>query len=196
MSKLMLDFGSGPNPIPGYAGVDRFPFDGKVSYVLDVTARKPARKGERWGRFKPWPWKTNSVAAANASHFVEHLTNLDDRWERVWFFNELWRVLVPGGTATIVLPHWCSTRYYGDPTHKEPWSEMGFYYLDRQWRQHQAPHADAGTMPDGYSCDFTATWGYSLHPAVAVRNAEFQQFAVQFYKESCQDVTATLTARK
>ncbi len=181
---VKLDFGCGPNPKDGYEGVDRFPFGGKVRHVLDVTAT-------------PWPWADSSVEAAHASHFLEHLTNLGGAWERVRFFNELWRVLKPGAKCDLVFPHWCSNRYYGDPTHKEPFSEMGFYYLSREWRLAQAPHADAGTNPEGgYSCDFEATWGYALHPSLLVRNQEYQQNAVQFYKEAAQDVIATLTCRK
>lgn len=180
---LRLDFGCGPNPREGFEGVDRYDFGGKVAHVLDVTAG-------------PWPWADSTVAEANASHFLEHLTNLGGRWERVRFFNELWRVLVPGGKCTLHLPHWCSNRYYGDPTHKEPFSEMGFYYLSREWRRTQAPHTDAETNSDGYSCDFEATWGYAVHPQVQLRNGEYQQFALQFYKEAATDLIATVTARK
>lgn len=180
---LRLDFGCGPNPKDGFEGVDKFPFDGKVKHVLDIG------KGN-------WPWPDSSVDEAHASHFLEHLTNFEGKWERVKFLNELWRVLKPGAKATLIFPHWASNRYYGDPTHREPFSEMGFYYLSREWRLSQAPHTDVSVNPDGYSCDFEATWGYSLLPAVQMRNQEYQQFAMTHYLESRQDIMATLTARK
>lgn len=180
---LRLDFGCGPNPADGFEGVDIIPFDGKVKHVVDL------RQGK-------WPFADDSVDEARASHLLEHLTNLDEKWERVRFFNELYRVLKPGAGALLIFPHWCSNRYYGDPTHKEPFSEMGFYYLSREWRKKEAPHTDAEYNPDGYSCDFEATWGYSLHPQVAVRSQDYQQFAMANYKEACQDIIATVKAKK
>src|SRR5438552_1623142 len=100
---IKLDFGCGPNPRDGFEGVDRLSFEGKVAHVVDL-------------RTTPWPWKTASVAEAHASHFVEHLTAV----ERVAFCNELYRILVPGGTCQIIVPHWASCRAYGDPTHQWP----------------------------------------------------------------------------
>lgn len=188
---LKIDLGAGKNKKAGFLGVDLIQFEG-VDLVHDL----------RTGR---WPWEDGSVDEAHSSHFLEHLTNLDDRYERVNFFNELYRVLKPGvrvngqpsgGFATVVLPHWASNRYYGDPTHKEPFSEFGFYYLSKEWRAVNAPHADAQYNPKGYTCDFDCTWGYSTHPALAVRNAEYQSFAMQFYKEACQDIHATLVPKK
>lgn len=176
---LKLDFGCGPHPREGFAGVDRLPFDGKVTHVVDL-------------RKTPWPWADGSVGEAHASHFVEHLTAL----ERVAFVNELYRVLVPGGTCQIIVPHWASCRAYGDPTHQwPPVSEFWFYYLNREWRTVNAPHSDAALLPGGFACHFDAAWGYGLRPDLAVRNQEWQQFAIANYKEVCQDLIATLTKR-
>lgn len=199
-----LDFGCGPNPKPGFEGVDKYPFDGKVKWVLDVVAKRKVtpvdsdtgRLGESVEQFDPWPWADSTVDEAHASHFLEHLTNLHGRWERVRFFNELWRVLKPGAGCQLIFPHWCSNRYYGDPTHKEAFSEMGFYYLSREWRLSQAPHTDVSVNPDGYSCDFECTWGYSLHPEVNLKHQSAQQHCMQFYKEACQDIIATVKCRK
>lgn len=179
---LRLDLGCGPNPRQGYIGVDTIAFNEKVK-VFDL-------------RTGPWPWEDNSVEEAHCSHFVEHLTNLNDKWERVRFFNELYRVMVPGGQCTLIIPHWASTRYYGDPTHKEPFSEMGFFYLDPNWRKVNAPHADIEHNPNGYSCYWNCTWGYNLRDDVKPRNPEFQQFAMSNYKDACQDIIATMTANK
>ena len=140
-----------------------------------------------------WPFDDGSVAEARCSHFIEHLTSP----QRVHFYNELYRVLQPGGKATIVTPHWASNRAYGDPTHQwPPVSEMSFFYLSRKWREENAPHTDARWAgPIGFSCDFEAVWGYGLHPNIAARNQEFQQFAMAFYKEAAQDMHANLTKR-
>lgn len=174
---LKLDLGSGPNPRPGFLGVDAIAFPG-VDVVCDLR--------------QPWPWDGDSVEEVHSSHFLEHLTAR----ERVHFVNELYRVLIPGGKATVIVPHWASCRAYGDPTHQwPPVSEFWFYYLLKSWRMANAPHTDAEHGPEGFRCDFDATWGYSVHPEIALRAQEAQQFALSFYKEAITDMHATLCKR-
>ena len=174
---IKLDIGCGPNPKDGFEGVDQYPFDGKVKHVLDI--RKGLSK-----------WKDGTVEEVHCSHFLEHLNAV----ERCHFLNELYRVMKPGAKAMIVVPHWASCRAYGDPTHAwPPISEFFWYYLDRVWRAGNAPHADKKVWADGYDCDFLATWGYSMHPSIVSRSQDFQQFAMQNYKESCMDTICTLT---
>lgn len=171
--KLKLDFGCGNIPAEGFTGVDIIKFD-KVAKVVDL-------------RKKPWPWMDNSVEEARASHFVEHLTAL----ERVIFCNELYRILVPGGQCQVITPHWASCRAYGDFTHVwPPVSEFWFHYLNKSWRETQAPHTDIKYNPDGLNCDFEITWGYALREDVLVKNQELQQMMIQNYKEVCQDTWA------
>jgi ubiquinone/menaquinone biosynthesis C-methylase UbiE len=177
---MKLDIGCGKNKKEGFVGVDILELPG-VDKVIDLR--------------EPWPFEDNSVDEVNCSHFIEHLTNLNDKWERVRFFNELYRVMKSGAQALLIFPHWNSHRYYGDPTHKEPFSEMGFFYLDKAWRDVQAPHTDSANSPSMYSCDFNWTYGYSLHPQLLTRNTEYQQYALTFLKEAAQDIIATLTKK-
>ncbi len=178
-ANLKLDFGCGPNPREGFEGVDQYAFDGKVQHVMDI-------------RQKNWQWADNSVAEAHASHFIEHLTAT----ERVHFCNELYRVLVPGGSCQFIVPHWASCRAYGDPTHQwPPVSEFWFYYLSAAWRKNNAPHTDIACWENGFNCDFEAQWGYSLRSDIMLRNQDYQQFAVSNYKEVCQDIIATLVKK-
>lgn len=174
---LRLDLGCGPNKIhPSWMGVDSRKFEG-VDVVLDLSARVK-------GKFKPWPWKTSSVHEVHSSHFVEHL----QADERIHFVNELYRILVPGGSAKIITPHWASSRAYGDLTHAwPPVSEFWFFYLSKQWRADNAPHNDA------YTCDFVApTFGYTINPALGPKNEDYRNFAMAWYKEAAQDIVATL----
>jgi hypothetical protein len=180
IAPIKLDIGCGPNKKAGFVGMDAIAFPG-VDHVCDIRKR--------------WPFKDGSVSEAHCSHVIEHLTNFHGQWERVHFFNELYRVLAKGASCQLVFPHWASNRYYGDPTHKEPFSEMGFYYLSQEWRTTQAPHTDRAHNPDGYVCDFEATWGYSLHQGLVSRNTEYQQHALAYWKEAAQDIMATLTKR-
>lgn len=179
---LRIDIGCGPNPVEGFVGCDVIAFP-RVAHLFHA------------GRDR-WPFADDSVSEAHASHFLEHLTNLDGRWERVRFFNELYRVLSPGSGCLVRTPHWCSNRYYGDPTHKEPWSEMAWYYLSREWRLKEAPHTDVAHNPDGYSCDFEATWGYALHPELLTRNEEYRAYAQTWFKEAIMDMVCTVKAVK
>ena len=168
---MKLDLGCGKNKKDGFIGVDSRDFEG-VDQIVDLTG--------------PWPWEDGSVDEVHCSHFVEHLTAP----QRIHFVNELYRVLKPEGKAQVITPHWASTRAYGDLTHQwPPVCEMWFYYLSKDWRAVNAPHNDQ------YTCDFAATWGYSLHSELLPRNQEFQNFALSFYKEAAQDIFATLVKR-
>jgi hypothetical protein len=70
-------------------------------------------------------------------------------------------VLKKGAKAEITVPHWASARYYGDPTHKEPFSEFAWLYLNAEWRKANAPHV-------GYVCDFDSAYGFSIRPTWAI----------------------------
>jgi hypothetical protein len=179
---LKLDLGCGNNKREGFFGVDRVKFD-KVDEVVDLCKRKNGASSD----FVPWPWKDNSVEEVHCSHFLEHLKPE----ERIHFANEIHRILIADGRATIIVPHWCSNRAYGDLTHQwPPVSEMWFYYLSKGWRAANAPHNDF------YTCDFDFTAGYSMHPSLLPRNQEYQQQALNFFKEAAQDIIATVVAKK
>lgn len=163
-----IDFGCGKNKKEGFLGVDVLDFEG-VDYVFNAGKDL-------------FPFEDNSVEEAHASHFIEHLTGP----ERIHFVNELYRVLIPGGKFTMIVPHWNSCRAYGDLTHAwPPVSEFWFYYLDPAWREINAPHNNF------YTCNFNVTWGYNLRADLHSCNQEYQQFAIQNYKEATADIVAT-----
>jgi ubiquinone/menaquinone biosynthesis C-methylase UbiE len=175
---VKLDLGCGPKKLPDHLGIDRIPFPG-VDRVFDMGC-------------SIWPFVDASVDGAHCCHALEHLTAR----ERVHFTNELYRVLVPKGSCTLIVPHWASCRAYGDPTHQwPPVSEFWFFYLGRAWRADNAPHTDIKHWSYGFDCDFEVTWGYNLNPSIATRSQDFQQFAVSFYKEAAMDIHATMTKR-
>lgn len=180
--QLKLDLGCGKGKQAGFLGVDRRPFEG-VDIVHDLLVM-------------PWPWENDSVSEVYCSHFLEHLDHNRRNPERVRFMNELYRILTPGGKATIITPHWASNRAYGDFTHADkPVSEMFWYYLNREWRKQNAPDNDIEWNPDGYSCDFAATWGYTVRPDLQTRAQDYVTFALANYKESVLDMICTLTKR-
>jgi hypothetical protein len=175
---VKLDLGCGTNKKEGFTGVDQYAMPG-VDVVLNIGK-------------DPWPWEDDSVDEAHTSHFVEHL----NASERIHFCNELHRVLKPGAACTMIVPHWGSCRAYGDLTHQwPPVSEFWFYYLSKEWRAQNAPHNDKQWNPEGYSCDFECTWGYSMNQALQARSPDHQQYAMQWFKESIQDIHANLKKR-
>lgn len=186
---MKLDLGCGKNKREGFIGVDTMAFDG-VDIVLNLAEKMqiansfdPLLPHTVW---KPWPWEKESVEEVHCSHFLEHLTNA----ERVHFYNELYRVMKTGAKCQLIVPHWSSGRAYGDPTHQwPPVVEFSLYYLDKAWRDMNAPHC-------GLTCDFHATWGYAPlpHPWQA-RSQEVQIFAINHYREVAQDLIATLMKR-
>lgn len=170
---MKLDIGCGKKKQDGHIGIDRISFPG-VDHVLDAGNDR-------------WPFDDGSIDEVYASHFVEHLTPK----ERIHFANEAHRVLKKGGKALIIVPHWASARAYGDLTHQwPPVSEFWFPYLNAAWRAENAPHNT------DYSCDFdTPPGGYDLRPDLALRNGEYQQYALQNFKESAMNFAQTIFKR-
>ncbi len=175
---MKIDLGCGTNKKEGFTGVDQYAMPG-VDVVCNLGKDR-------------WPWEDDSVDEAHTSHFVEHL----NASERIHFANELHRVLKPGAACTLIVPHWGSCRAYGDLTHQwPPISEFWFYYLSKEWRAQNAPHNDKEWNPEGYDCDFECTWGYGMNPALQARSSDHQQYAMQWFKESIQDIHANLKKR-
>ena len=125
----------------------------------------------------------NSVDSVSLVHVIQFLT--PD--ERIDLMNELYRIMRVGAKCVIISPHWSCQRAYADMRLQwPPVAEGWLAYLNAGTRTAD-PWIDAR-----YKCDFEATWGESLHPVVAARNSEYQQHAVQFFKEAVQDIAATL----
>jgi len=171
---LRLDLGCGKHKKEGFLGVDRKPFEG-VDVITDLMQR--------------WPWEDNSVDEINMQHVLEHFTGE----ERVHIMNEMYRVLVKGGKATVSTPHWCSSRAYGDFTHQwPPVGEMFYFYLSKKWRMDNSPDNDIEWNPKGYNCHFEVTMGHTIHQEFVTKHQDKQMYALQFYKEAAQDLIATL----
>lgn len=171
---MKIDLGCGGKKMAGFVGLDQYPMPG-VDHVLQIGSER-------------WPFEDGSVEEAYSSNFLEHLTNLGGAWERVHFFNELGRVLRQGAKAFVAIPHWNSSRYYGDPTHKEPFSEMGVSYLKKEWRLSQAPHTDQTWNPKGYNCDFDTRLGYVLEPDLRHLTGQEKEHAQRWLRGSVQEM--------
>ena len=101
---MKLNLGCGQNLKQGYVNIDKYPtFAPDLVWDLEKT---------------PWPFEAGSVEAISACHVLEHLGQATDVFLAV--MQELNRVLRPGGTIEIKVPHHQSAGFWGDPTHVRP----------------------------------------------------------------------------
>ena len=199
---LYLDLGCGKNPridkdqagnvVRTWEGVDRIDFGQK--HVINLVERGDDADAQFGRQFKRWPWADESVDEVWSSHFFEHL----EVAERVHFINELYRVLKWGGKASIVTPSGTNFCAYGDPTHKwPPLFDWAANYWWKQWRDANAPHADAANDPVyGYSCDFDFVIGWSPDGNIASFNQERQLHMAKHSWNSMRDLWFNLTKTK
>jgi predicted SAM-dependent methyltransferase len=113
---MKLDIACGGNKQEGFTGIDIRKLPGvDIFHNLEVF---------------PWPIRKESVQIAIASHYIEHIKP----WLSIDFMNEVWRVLVPGGTFCASTPYPGSRGYWQDPTHCNGWSEVTFQ--PKPWKIH------------------------------------------------------------
>ncbi len=170
---MKLDLGSGPNPAPGFEGVDKYC---EVQHRLDLFSF-------------PWPFPDSSAEEVVCSHFFEHVpANL-----RYLFMDEVYRILKPGCRATFTTPHWATERAIQDATHEwPPIAHSSYVYFDKGWRQ--ANNLDHPPYP---SCDF------EISPPGYVYNEEYRQRAFDFVQQAQKNwinvvynLNVTLISRK
>lgn len=109
---LKLNLGCADEILPGYINVDVYPYSEEVA-LADLN--------------KPWPWPDNTVEYVLAKDIFEHLKN------KIHPISELWRVLAPGGRATIIVPSAAKgAGHFQDPTHNpnSPWCMNSFQYFE------------------------------------------------------------------
>ena len=95
----LLVLGCGNRPFPGAVNHDRTKHREEIDVVWDLNDL-------------PWPWADNSFDKINATAVLEHL-----RLNLIESLNECWRILRPGGTIYLKLPHWKHDTSWMDPTH-------------------------------------------------------------------------------
>lgn len=104
---------------------------------VDIT-KKGTQADIEWDLMKfPWEFaKDDSVDEVFCSHFLEHVKHGDGYNDPFYqFFDELYRILKPGGIARFVCPYYSSVRAIQDPTHMRSIGEPTFFYLSKKWRE-------------------------------------------------------------
>ena len=101
-----IEIGCGNNPVPGARGYD-FP---EYNFAVD-----------------PLPDADGTVTAIFAFHVLEHLTGE----QAIQMLREFQRVLIPGGTVTLLVPYFKSQLAFQDLDHKSFYSEETWKTLFR-----------------------------------------------------------------
>ena len=124
---------------------------------------------------------------------------------RPQFMDECWRVLVPGGKLTILVPYWSSCRAVQDYGHAwPPVVEQSFLYFNRQWRIDQKQQAPEPAVVEwdaleGHDyqikADFDFTFGYLFDPETAARAEDVRSSWIKHYVNSVTDLQVTLTKK-
>lgn len=179
--RINLDIACGQNKQTGFVGIDIAPCEG-VDIVHDLWTY-------------PWPIESESVAAAHCSHYIEHIPMEYVNHNGIYkdalfaFFDEVYRILVPDGSITIVSPYWTSVRCWQDPTHRRAITENTLLYMWKEWRvTNRLSHYNV-------ECDFDFSYGYAIDPNWASRQEEAQRFAVRHYANTVIDMQCTLHKR-
>lgn len=105
---MKLNLGANDRRVEGFLSVDIAP---PADVIADLT--------------KAWPWPDSSVAEVVAFDVFEHLP------DKRHTMNELWRVLQPGGIATVEVPTLPGVGACCDPTHVSTWSAGDFEYYEQ-----------------------------------------------------------------
>lgn len=159
-----LDLACGQSPRDGFEGVDVWP---NAKHVVNLF------------RF-PWPFADDSVAELVCSHFIEHIPQIEvdaagnavpfgegqDLFLK--FFDECYRILVPGGNFEVIAPCGRSNRAWQDPTHRRAIVEPTFFYLSENWRK--------ANKLDHYNvrCNFDGNVGWTVPTEMNALHQEVQ----------------------
>ncbi len=107
---VSLEFGCGPRPtFPEYVSIDIIDYP-NVDIVGDAF--------QVLGKIAD-----NKVEAVFASHFLEHIDDVDR------FLKEVVRVCVPGAKVRLQVPHFSNAFFYSDITHRVFFGLYSFCYL-------------------------------------------------------------------
>lgn len=101
-----------------------------------------------------WPFEDGEIGMLRAHHLFEHLPDKNHTMQ------ELYRVLAPGGWATIEVPSAEGAGAVADPTHVSFWNEASFrYYWDRQKAKFLPEEFRGPRFQKTFGKTYTPHWG-------------------------------------
>lgn len=116
---LKLDLGCGKRPKEGHYGVDHADLPG----VDIMTSLEAPLSG----------LPDNSVAGITTRHTMEHIVNF------LPLLQEIHRIVVPGGTVDVEVPHFSNPYGFSDPTHVRFFGLYTFHYFSDEIDQPRKP---------------------------------------------------------
>lgn len=176
VDKIKIDLACGQNKQPGHIGVD-------IAGDCDI-------KHDLFNNF-PYPFEDNYADEIFSSHFIEHIPMeyINGKDKLLAFFDEVYRILKPGGVANIIFPNAMNTRAFQDPTHRRFIPAQTAFYLDKNWRQiNKLDHYNV-------SCDFEFQVLSFINGNWINRSPESQAFAGGHYWNVVDDLKFTLIKR-
>lgn len=111
---VQINLGCGDQQISGYFGLDRLQRAG-VDLICDLN--------------QPIPIASKSVDYVYAKSLLEHIDELEQ------LLGEVSRILKPGGTFYVYVPHWSNPFYYSDYTHRRFFGLASFDYFSEPGQQ-------------------------------------------------------------
>ena len=111
-----LNIGCGPHPLEGYVNVDKVAFPG-VDVVMDLDN-------------PPYPFESATFDQVRAMAVLEHVHDVAPVME------ELARIMKPGATISIKVPHYMDYVTYRDPTHYRGFSYFTFDFFTSKHGPH------------------------------------------------------------
>ena len=133
----------------------------------------------------PWKWADGSVESVEIVGILEYIPGK----ERPRFFDELYRILAPKGTAMVKVPYWSAALGVQDYEYEwPPWTDSSFMYFNAQNRE-------ALKIDRKMKCDFDFVGGYILDGDIGMRSQEAQQFGAKHYTNAIQIAQLTLTRK-
>ena len=79
----------------------------------------------------PWPFQDNQFDEIHAYEVLEHLGQQGDFESFFAHFQEIWRILKPGGYLLASTPAWHKMWAWSDPGHRRVISEGSLLFLDQ-----------------------------------------------------------------
>ena len=192
INKPKLDLACGDNKREGFFGIDVVKTE-SVDYVFDLQ------------QF-PWPIESESVEEINCSHYIEHIphdntkailkeSNSFEEFKdkmvaskdgAIEFFNEIYRILKPGGKVKLIAPYYSSIRAWGDPTHTRAICDLSFYYLDKKWMD------DNKLSHYGLNCDFEVSLSYFINNELTLKSDEVRTNMIKHSLNTVEDIIVEL----
>ena len=187
---VQLEIGCGPRPrFPEYTSIDLLEYDNVdiIGDAMEVLSQM----------------NDNSVDTIFASHFLEHIDDLDG------FLKQVVRVCADGAQVRFEVPHFSNAFFYSDVTHKTFFGLYSFCYLTKNNMALKRPTPDYATV-EGLELDDVRLVFKSYRPRYvrhAIRKAvqwfvNLGCYTKEFYEEnltgivSCYELDFYLRVKK